>query len=186
MSSTQLNLLIAAGQLLFALLVFLRIDVTIFHRKPKRGIKDVTTPGRGFTRDKLVLILIVGGFAFSGYAFYRTLKHPEANVTGSAALGRKQIAEALAAHLQDGLNILRQYDKPPYPKQTDLNDWEENVHRFLKSNALGQPYVARFDSASGFEGVYPVELPPEDVSRYVWLEQRIAALREFIKEFSQQ
>jgi hypothetical protein len=34
---------------------------------------------------------------------------------------------------------------------------------------LGEPYVARFDSASGFEGVYPVDIPIEDANRYIVL-----------------
>jgi len=132
------------------------------------------------------MVLIAGGLAFSGYAFYRTLGQPAsaADGTRTAHLQRRQVAESLANHLQDGVRLLQSYAKQPYPTQGDLNDWETNVHRFLKTPELGEPYVARFDSASGFEGVYPIEMPPEDVARYVWLEQRVAALREFIKEFS--
>ena len=186
MSLPQITVLIGVGQLVFAALLFLRVDVRTFRRKTTSA-NISRTPKRKTTRDKIIAVLIAGGLAFSGYAFYRTLgQRASAGDITAAHLQRKEIAESLANHLQDRRHLLERYAKPPYPTQGDLNDWETNVHRFLKTPELGEPYVARFDSASGFEGIYPVELPTEDVARYVWLEQRMAALREFIKEFSTQ
>src|ERR1043166_3571407 len=124
MSLAQIAVLIGVGQLVFAALLFLRVDVRTFRRTPTSS--DVSQRSqRKTTRDKVIAVLIAGGFAFSGYAFYRTLGQRASVADISAAhLQRRQIAESLANPLQDGLRLLQLYAKPPYPPQSDLNDWE--------------------------------------------------------------
>jgi hypothetical protein len=71
MSGEQVNMLIGTGQLLFAALVFFRIDAKALKRKG--SLADITfEPKRRITRTKVIALLIAGGFAFSGYGFYRT------------------------------------------------------------------------------------------------------------------
>jgi len=60
MSSDRVNILIGIGQLVFALLVFLGMDAAWFRRMIP------------IDRDRLILIFLMGGFAFSGYGLYRT------------------------------------------------------------------------------------------------------------------
>lgn len=67
MTSENLNLLIGAGQLLFALLLFLGIDRKfVVERIPNIRI-----------RSAWLLVLIFGGLAFSGYGFYIANKRPK-------------------------------------------------------------------------------------------------------------
>lgn len=71
MWTTLLFIIIGSGQLVFAALDF--FGITSKHFRRKETLADVTlSPSRTMTRPKLVLVLIVGGFAFSGYGFYRT------------------------------------------------------------------------------------------------------------------
>jgi hypothetical protein len=66
MSSERINLLIGAGQLLFALLLWLGLDVA--------GLKKLSPMIHTST---LVGIFLIGGLAFSAYGFYRTFKPPD-------------------------------------------------------------------------------------------------------------
>src|SRR6266403_1615139 len=81
MSTQQVEIVIAAAQLLFAAFIFFRIDHRIFRRFMKRPKTEpelpLGLPIKSNRRAKLVLILIFGGLAFSGYGFYRTLQYPQ-------------------------------------------------------------------------------------------------------------
>ena len=79
MSGEQINIAIGSAQLLFALLVFFRIDHRIFlGMKPEKAAPEhpLDLPIKSNRRAKLVLILLFGGLAFSAYGFYRTLQEP--------------------------------------------------------------------------------------------------------------
>src|SRR6266404_9243508 len=78
MSNEQIILGISAAQLLFAALIFFRIDHRIFRRfmkQPQTAPElPLGLPIKSNRRAKIVLILIFGGLAFSAYGFYRTLQ----------------------------------------------------------------------------------------------------------------
>lgn len=67
MTSENLNLLIGLGQLILALLVFLNID----REYVKKHIPNIRI------RSTAIYILVIGGFAFSGYGFYLANKRPK-------------------------------------------------------------------------------------------------------------
>jgi hypothetical protein len=70
MSPENWSLLIGLGQLIFAILLFLNIDKAYV-------IKRI--PNIRF-RSAAIYILIVGGFAFSGYGFYLANKRPKERI----------------------------------------------------------------------------------------------------------
>src|SRR5260370_33072612 len=63
MSNEELGLIIGGGQLLFAFLLWLGWDM--------KGIRERFPKLPQGRRPKLLLILIVGGFLFTGYGFYQ-------------------------------------------------------------------------------------------------------------------
>jgi hypothetical protein len=98
MSETQFNfffLLIGTGQLTFAALVFFGIDFKSFKRgrASKGSLADITlTPKRTMTRPTLVLLLILFGFVFAGYGFYRTFAYPPSSPSQAKEIDRLRAA----------------------------------------------------------------------------------------------
>ncbi len=76
MSTEQVNIAIGAGQLVVMLLVFFGVDQRITQRIKKQSdpspMLPINVPVKSNRRAKLVVILAIGGLAFSGYGYYRT------------------------------------------------------------------------------------------------------------------
>lgn len=98
----------------------------------------------------------------------------------------KTVVTALARLVQKGVVLERSYSKMIMPSQSDSDVWRTEVMEVLEKPELGDGYVARFDSAKGFEGVYPDGLSTDAARRYIWIEQRVEVLGQFIKELSSQ
>jgi len=79
MDATQIAALIGLGQLVVAVLIWFGVT-------PSNVGKWLTLPT--IAGNKLILILLTGGLAFSSYAFYRTLMLP---LTHTELLGRSLI-----------------------------------------------------------------------------------------------
>jgi hypothetical protein len=108
MSEGQLNLLIGGGQLLLGLLVFVGIDFNWVRRKFGWATSSSTGVPSMSWRDKLVVVLLVGGLSFSAIGFYRTLDEAPEGITPETA--KLVVLEWLT---DPGLNIsLQQKDLP--------------------------------------------------------------------------
>src|SRR2546423_1724050 len=138
MSGEQVNILIGIGQLLFAALVFFRIDAKALKRKG--SLADITfEPKRRITRTKVIALLIAGGFAFSGYGFYRTLAQQK-NASGERRSDVQQEITRLRATVKrfedkEAEEAAREW--PPLTKEA-IPRWEiSDPSRRITWDALG-------------------------------------------------
>jgi hypothetical protein len=97
---------------------------------------------------------------------------------------KHEIATELAELAQDGIRFQERFTTKDIPTWDELNVWREDVAFVLGKTELADAYRARFDTSSGFEGLYLDGKSMDEGNRYRWVQQRVATLREFIKEFS--
>jgi len=178
-SETQINfllLLIGTGQLLFAALFFFGIDYKSLRggRKRKGGLADITLgPSRTMTRHTLVLLLILFGFVFAGYGFYRTFDHPPGSPAQAQQIARlraamKKFDERAAEEDADAWTPLskeqisiwaRELKQYPPRDITVFYSGGSNASRFFRSvQALGKQLGVKVNYGLGYADGSEIEI----------------------------
>lgn len=99
---------------------------------------------------------------------------------------RRKDIKKLAEFMDAGRKLENRFSDAVIPSGQELHDWGQVVLDYLDSSeALGDGYVARFNSADSQPGLERLGIDGrtlEESERWKWTRKRNATLRDFIKE----
>jgi hypothetical protein len=97
---------------------------------------------------------------------------------------KHEITTELVDLSKDGIALQERFTTNDVPTWDELNAWKEEVAQVLGYTESAEANKSRFETSSGFESLHLDGKSLDEVNRYRWVQQRMATLREFIKEFS--